>query len=213
MDDARPPSKGSDVLLLTRMARPRCSETFGGVSARRRRTAASSPAITDAPRWLGDACRAGHGEYKSASRRDLSSRPASGYNGIIARTSDDRRMLLDNGDPRRGSASHSTPASAASQVDYKSPTGMVSVLLGRGAHNEPTCSRHHGSIRCTGTPEDYKAVHAFDQMTRCPSSYGKPYTPAPGAVDPGVDMKLQSAIRSMRWTRTRPPTSNCSHSS
>lgn len=48
-----------------------------------------------------------------------------------------------------------------------------------------------GRIYCTGTPEDYKAVHALqDQMTAMPlSSYGKPYTAAPGVVDPGVDMK------------------------
>ena len=52
-----------------------------------------------------------------------------------------------------------------------------------------------GRIYCTGTPEDYKAVHALqDQMAAVPlSSYGKPYTPAPGAVDPGIDMK--TAIR------------------
>jgi len=48
-----------------------------------------------------------------------------------------------------------------------------------------------GRIYCTGTPEDYKAVHAMqDQMSAVPlSSYGKPYTPAPGTVDAGVDMK------------------------
>ena len=64
--------------------------------------------------------------------------------------------------------------------EYKSATGMVWLL---------------GRIYCTGTPEDYKAVHALqDQMTAVPlSSYGKPYTPAPGAVDPGIDMK--TAIR------------------
>ena len=64
--------------------------------------------------------------------------------------------------------------------EYKSATGMVWLL---------------GRIYCTGTPEDYKAVHALqDQMSAVPlSSYGKPYTPAPGAVDPGIDMK--TAIR------------------
>ena len=37
--------------------------------------------------------------------------------------------------------------------EYKSPTGMVWML---------------GRIYCTGTPEDYKAVHALqDQVTRC----------------------------------------------
>jgi len=64
--------------------------------------------------------------------------------------------------------------------EYKSVTGMVWLL---------------GRIYCTGTPEDYKAVHALqDQMAAVPlSSYGKPYTPAPGTVDPSVDMK--TAIR------------------
>jgi hypothetical protein len=63
---------------------------------------------------------------------------------------------------------------------YPSATGMVWVL---------------GRIYCTGTPEDYKAVHALqDQLTAVPlSAYGKPYTPLPGVVDPRVDMK--SAVR------------------
>ena len=48
-----------------------------------------------------------------------------------------------------------------------------------------------GRIYCTGTPEDYKAVHALqDQVSVVPlSAYGKPYTPAPGKVDPAIDMK------------------------
>ena len=52
----------------------------------------------------------------------------------------------------------------AGVTEYKSPTGMVWLL---------------GRIYCTGTPEDYKAVHALqDQMAAVPlSSYGKPYTP------------------------------------
>jgi hypothetical protein len=60
--------------------------------------------------------------------------------------------------------------------EYKSATGMIWLL---------------GRIYCTGTPEDYKAVHALqDQMTAVPlSAYGKPYSPAPGTVDPSVDMK------------------------
>jgi hypothetical protein len=64
--------------------------------------------------------------------------------------------------------------------EYKSPTGMIWLL---------------GRIYCTGTPEDYKAVHALqDQMTAVPlSAYGKPYKPAPGTVDPSIDMK--TAIR------------------
>jgi hypothetical protein len=60
--------------------------------------------------------------------------------------------------------------------EYKSPTGMVWVL---------------GRIYCTGTPEDYKAVHALqDQVTAVPlSSLGKKYTPEAGKVDPSVDTK------------------------
>jgi hypothetical protein len=65
-------------------------------------------------------------------------------------------------------------------TEYKSPTGMVWLL---------------GRIYCTGTPEDYKAVHAVqDQMSAVPlSSYGKPYTPPPGTVDPALDTK--TAVR------------------
>src|SRR5215471_10847880 len=61
-------------------------------------------------------------------------------------------------------------------TEYKSPTAMVWVL---------------GRIYCTGTPEDYKAVHALqDQVTAVPlSAYGKKYTPEAGKVDPGVDTK------------------------
>jgi len=64
----------------------------------------------------------------------------------------------------------------AGVTEYKSATSMVWLL---------------GRIYCTGTPEDYKAVHALqDQMTAVPlSSYGKPYTAAPGTVDPVIDMK------------------------
>ena len=71
--------------------------------------------------------------------------------------------------------------------EYKSPTGMVWLL---------------GRIYCTGTPEDYKAVHAIqDQMSAVPlSSYGKPYTPAPGTVDPRWIRKRRFATRSTRWT-------------
>ena len=60
--------------------------------------------------------------------------------------------------------------------EYKSPTAMVWIL---------------GRIYCTGTPEDYKAVHALqDKFSLVPlSAYGKPYTPPPGKVDPAIDMK------------------------
>jgi hypothetical protein len=58
---------------------------------------------------------------------------------------------------------------------YKSPTSIVWVL---------------GRIYCTGTREDYAAAHAMqDACSAVPlSSYGKPYTPEPGKVDPTLDM-------------------------
>ena len=61
-------------------------------------------------------------------------------------------------------------------TEYKSPTGMVWLL---------------GRIYCTGTPDDYAKVHALqDKFTLVPlSSYGKPYTPPAGTVDPNFDMK------------------------
>ena len=61
-------------------------------------------------------------------------------------------------------------------TEYKSPTAMVWIL---------------GRIYCTGTPEDYAKVHALqDKFSLVPlSSYGKPYTPPPGTVDPNFDMK------------------------
>jgi hypothetical protein len=64
--------------------------------------------------------------------------------------------------------------------EYKSPTNMVWIL---------------GRIYCTGTPEDYKAVHEVqDQCKLVPlSAYGKPYTPPEGKIDPSVDMK--TAVR------------------
>lgn len=48
-----------------------------------------------------------------------------------------------------------------------------------------------GRIYCTGTPADFKAVHALqDQCKLVPlSHYGKAYTPPPGKVDPKIDMK------------------------
>ena len=61
-------------------------------------------------------------------------------------------------------------------TEAKSPTAMVWVL---------------GRIYSTGTPEDYKAVHALqDQFSVVPlSAYGKPYTPLPGVVEAKFDMK------------------------
>jgi hypothetical protein len=60
--------------------------------------------------------------------------------------------------------------------EYKSPTSIVWLL---------------GRIYCTGTPEDYAAVHALqDQCALVPlSAYGKPYTPPAGTVDTSIDMK------------------------
>jgi len=68
----------------------------------------------------------------------------------------------------------------AGVTEYKSPTAMVWIL---------------GRIYCTGTPQDYAAVHALqDKFSVVPlSSYGKPYTPLPGQVDASFDMK--TAVR------------------
>jgi hypothetical protein len=56
-----------------------------------------------------------------------------------------------------------------------SPTGMVWML---------------GRIYCTGTPEDYAAVHALqDRFTLTPlSAQGRPWTPPRATVDPAFDM-------------------------
>lgn len=58
-----------------------------------------------------------------------------------------------------------------------------------------------GRIYCTGTPEDYSAVHALqDQFAVVPlSAYGYPYTPPPGAVNIGFDMKtgVRDQVNSM----------------
>ncbi|MFO0803823.1 MAG: DUF1254 domain-containing protein [Gemmataceae bacterium] len=64
--------------------------------------------------------------------------------------------------------------------EIKSPTNMVWIL---------------GRTYCTGTPEDYRAVHKLmDQYSLVPlSSHGKPYTPPEGKVDAKIDMK--TAVR------------------
>lgn len=64
----------------------------------------------------------------------------------------------------------------AGMKEIKSPTRYM-VIIGR--------------TYSTGTPADYKAVHALqDGYKLVPlSSYGKPYTPSPGRVDPKIDMK------------------------
>ncbi|MFO0913630.1 MAG: DUF1254 domain-containing protein [Pirellulales bacterium] len=60
--------------------------------------------------------------------------------------------------------------------ELKAPTNMVWIL---------------GRTYCVGTPEDYAACHAtMDKYQLVPlSSYGKPYTPPVGKVDPTVDTK------------------------
>src|SRR5215472_8867005 len=65
-------------------------------------------------------------------------------------------------------------------TEYKSPTNLVWII---------------GRTYCTGTPEDYKAVHEFqDQLSLVPlSAYGKTYIPPRGQVDPNTDMK--TAVR------------------
>ncbi len=65
-------------------------------------------------------------------------------------------------------------------TQVNSHTGMVWVL---------------GRIYCTGTPEDYDAVHALqDKFSVVPlSSYGKPFTPLPAVVDDSFDMN--TAVR------------------
>ena len=64
----------------------------------------------------------------------------------------------------------------ADVTEYKSPTVIVWLL---------------GRIYCAGTAEDYAAVHKMqDEVSIVPlSSYGKPYTPPEGKVDPSIDMK------------------------
>lgn len=68
----------------------------------------------------------------------------------------------------------------AGVTEYRSPTAMVWIL---------------GRIYCTGTPEDYAAVHALqDKVSLTPlSAYGRPWTPPPGRVDSSIDMK--TAVR------------------
>jgi len=71
----------------------------------------------------------------------------------------------------------SLPADA---VEYKAPTNIVWLL---------------GRIYCTGTPEDYAAVHKLqDEIKLSPlSAYGTAYTPPAGKVDATIDMK--TAVR------------------
>lgn len=68
----------------------------------------------------------------------------------------------------------------AGVVELKAPTAIVWIL---------------GRIYCTGTPEDYAAVHALqDQCKLVPlSAWGKEWVPPKGTVDSSIDMK--SAVR------------------
>jgi len=61
-------------------------------------------------------------------------------------------------------------------VQLKSPTSIVWWL---------------GRIYCTGTPEDYAAVHALQDAFKLQplSTWGKDYTPAETKVDASIDMK------------------------
>jgi hypothetical protein len=60
--------------------------------------------------------------------------------------------------------------------EYKSPTNLVWIIA---------------RTYCTGTPQDYQAVHELqDKYSLVPlSAYGQPYTPPKGNVDPTIDMK------------------------
>ena len=112
----------------------------------------------------------------------------SGYEGAVCAVSDAGRLdgcvsgsrKADHRD-RCAEIRHHRPGleriASGGRNGIKSPTGMVWLL---------------GRIYCTGTPEDYKAVHALqDQMSAVPlSSYGKAYTPPPGTVDPSIDKKI-----------------------
>jgi hypothetical protein len=62
-------------------------------------------------------------------------------------------------------------------AQYKSPTDMVWII---------------GRTYSTGSPEDFKEVHAIqDYYSLNPlSAFGKPYSPPMGNVDPSIDMKM-----------------------
>ena len=61
-------------------------------------------------------------------------------------------------------------------MQAESPTALVWIL---------------GRVYCSGTPEDYAAVHELQDRFSCVplSAYGQPYTPPPGVVDDTFDMK------------------------
>ena len=65
-----------------------------------------------------------------------------------------------------------------------------------------------GRVYSTSTPEDYQAVHEIqDQIGLVPlSSYGKPYTPPDGNVDPSIDMKtpVRDQVNRMKMSSISP---------
>jgi len=65
-------------------------------------------------------------------------------------------------------------------AEFKSRTSIVWML---------------GRIYCTGTPEDYRAVHALQDQVRIQplSTWGQAYAPPPGQVDASIDMR--TAVR------------------
>ena len=71
-------------------------------------------------------------------------------------------------------------------IEVKSPTSLVWIL---------------GRVYCTGTPEDYTALHQVqDQYSVVPlSSYGKDYIPPINEVDPNFDMvtSVREQVNSM----------------
>lgn len=78
----------------------------------------------------------------------------------------------------------------AGMKHFQSPTSIVWLL---------------GRIYCTGTPEDYAAVHALqDKFKLYPlSAHGKDWTPPPGKVDPSIDMKTAVREQVNRLTATQ----------
>ena len=64
-------------------------------------------------------------------------------------------------------------------TQYKSATNMVWIV---------------GRTYTTGTAQDYKKVHSFqDKLSLVPlSAYGKDYTPPKGKLDPDIDMKTST---------------------
>jgi hypothetical protein len=75
-------------------------------------------------------------------------------------------------------------------TELKSPTAIVWLL---------------GRIYCTGTPEDYAAVHALQDAFKLQplSTWGTNYTAPPGKVDPAIDMKTSTRDQVNAMTSTQ----------